>query len=124
MRKTFLPIILTLFCIEVEAQQDRDFPKIISELTTDELIDEIFEGENLDSNDEPVVITPSETVYVEAEINPSEDVSEGEEIEIADKDRQLYMYLGIGGLVVAAYIGYQMSVKNKLLAEQIKQAKS
>ncbi len=41
-----------------------------------------------------------------------------------DKDRRLYMWLGIGGLIVAGYIGYQMSVKNRLLAEQIKQSKS
>ena len=39
------------------------------------------------------------------------------------KNRQLYMYLGIAGLVVAVYVGYQISVKNKLLAEQIKQSK-
>ena len=72
MRKTFLAIILALFCTEVSGDLD--------------LAEAFRDG--------------AQQAYQSKE---------------NDKDRRLYMWLGIGGLIVAGYIGYQMSVKNRLL---------
>ena len=145
MRKIFLAIILMLFCIEVYGWQPNitihNDGRAISEGSTAEVGNVTGEGGQGGYGGTVGDVTSEGSTSTSAGGQGGSSTAAGgaggqgyggqggsSQAEGgaggSDKDRQLYMWLGIGGLVVAGYIGYQMSVKNKLLAEQIKQSKS
>lgn len=77
-------VILVILGLMVLAEEvDDEIPSLTSVMTKNDLIEEIVD-DLTDPIDEPVEITPTETVDVETEVNPIEDVSEVEEIDIAD----------------------------------------
>ncbi len=76
-------VILVILGLMVLVIEEPEMPSLTSVMTKNDLIEEIVD-DLTDPIDEPVEITPTETVEVETEVNPIEDVSEVEEIDIAD----------------------------------------
>ena len=76
-------VILVILGLMVLVTPVEEMPSLTSVMTKNDLIEEIVD-DLTDPIDEPVEITPTETLDVETEVNPIEDVSEVEEIEIAD----------------------------------------
>ena len=76
-------VILVILGLMVLVSPVEEIPSLTSVMTKNDLIEEIVD-DLTEPIDEPVEITPTETLDVETEVNPIEDVSEVEEIEIAD----------------------------------------
>ena len=76
-------VILVILGLMVLVSPVEEMPSLTSVMTKNDLIEEIVD-DLTEPIDEPVEITPTETLDVETEVNPIEDVSEVEEIEIAD----------------------------------------
>ncbi len=76
-------VILVVLGLMVLVAPVEEMPSLTSVMTKNNLIEEIVD-DLTEPIDEPVEITPTETLEVETEVNPIEDVSEVEEIEIAD----------------------------------------
>ena len=76
-------VILVILGLMVLVTPVEEMPSLTSVMTKNDLIEEIVD-DLTDPIDEPVEITPTETLDVETEVNPIEDVSEVEEIEISD----------------------------------------
>ena len=76
-------VILVIMGLMVLVSPVEEMPSLTSVMTKNDLIEEIVD-DLTDPIDEPVEITPTETLEVDTEVNPIEDVSEVEEIDIAD----------------------------------------
>ena len=76
-------VILVILGLMVLVTPEEEMPSLTSVMTKNDLIEEIVDDLS-EPIDEPVEITPTETLEVETEVNPIEDVSEVEEIDIAD----------------------------------------
>ena len=76
-------VILVILGLMVLVTQEEEMPSLTSVMTKNDLIEEIVDDLS-EPIDEPVEITPTETLEVETEVNPIEDVSEVEEVDIAD----------------------------------------
>ena len=76
-------VILVILGLMVLVTPEEEMPSLTSVMTKNDLIEEIVDDLS-EPIDEPVEITPTETLEVETEVNPIEDVSEVEEVDIAD----------------------------------------
>lgn len=76
-------VILVILGLMVLVTPEEEMPSLTSVMTKNDLIEEIVDDLS-EPIDEPVEITPTETLEVETEVNPIEDVSEVEEVDISD----------------------------------------
>tara|TARA_B100000676_G_scaffold58600_2_gene57675 strand:+ start:264 stop:1925 length:1662 start_codon:yes stop_codon:yes gene_type:complete len=76
-------VILVILGLMVLVTPEEEMPSLTSVMTKNDLIEEIVDDLS-EPIDEPVEITPTETLEVETEVNPIEDVAEVEEVDIAD----------------------------------------
>ena len=76
-------VILVILGLMVLVTPEEEMPSLTSVMTKNDLIEEIVDDLS-EPIDEPVEITPTDTLEVETEVNPIEDVSEVEEVDIAD----------------------------------------